>query len=201
LAHAVFECAFGRFAGHFQDAAVSVEKPTVITTAQSAVLDVAELEGRAAVRTTKREQSRLSLVVAIEHEIFAEKPASDRPIFELIREPDRMPVTPKHFTAWHAAPNLRQGLIFFDGQRHKYLSRDTQKEAICSRKISDSRSDCQSGSGRVNRLLKKAHLLRCAQSPRSSVSVNTPPLVDFSRASHVDLFEQPGIRVFQRPVK
>ena len=39
---------------------------------------------------------------------------------------------------------------------------------------------------------------RCAQSPRSNVSVNTPPLVDSSRASHLDLFEQPGIRVFQQ---
>ena len=38
-----------------------------------------------------------------------------------------------------------------------------------------------------DRLLKKAHLLRCAQSPRSNVSVNTPPLVDSSRASHLDL--------------
>src|SRR5437867_12953456 len=50
------------------------------------------------------------------------------------------------------------------------------------------------------RLLKKPHLLRCARSPRSNVSVNTPPLVDFSRASHLDLFEQPGIRVFQSVV-
>ena len=31
----------------------------------------------------------------------------------------------------------------------------------------------------LNRLLKKAHLLRCARSPRYNVSVNTPPLVDF----------------------
>jgi hypothetical protein len=44
--------------------------------------------------------------------------------------------------------------------------------------------------------LKKAHLLRCARSPRSNVSVNTPPLVDFSRASHLDPFEQPEIRFF-----
>src|SRR5207244_7818259 len=61
------------------------------------------------------------------------------------------------------------------------------------------------GTGRellkVNRLLKKAHLLRCARSPRSNVSINTPPLVDFSRASHLDLFEQPVIRVFQHPVE
>src|SRR5437870_10475288 len=54
---------------------------------------------------------------------------------------------------------------------------------------------------KLNRLLKKAHLLRCAQSPRSNVSVNTPPLVDFSRASHLDLLEQPGIIVFQQALK
>src|SRR4029434_7819904 len=30
-----------------------------------------------------------------------------------------------------------------------------------------------------NRLLKNAHLLRCARSSRYNVSVNTPPLVDF----------------------
>jgi hypothetical protein len=44
--------------------------------------------------------------------------------------------------------------------------------------------------------LKKAHLLRCARSPRSNVSVNTPPLIDISRASHLDLFDQPEIRFF-----
>jgi hypothetical protein len=52
-----------------------------------------------------------------------------------------------------------------------------------------------------DRLLKKAHLLRYARSPRSNVSVNTPPLVDFSRASHLDLFEQPGIRVLHSLLK
>jgi len=41
-------------------------------------------------------------------------------------------------------------------------------------------------------LLKKTHMLRC----RSIVSLqrtgSTPPLVDFSRASPLDLFEQPA---------
>ena len=40
--------------------------------------------------------------------------------------------------------------------------------------------------------MPKAHLVFT----QSDVSVNTLPLVDFSRASHLDLFEQPGIRVF-----
>ena len=53
----------------------------------------------------------------------------------------------------------------------------------------------------VSRPLKKAHLLRSARSPRSNVSANTPPLAGFSRASRLNLFEQPGIRVFQQPVK
>ena len=38
---------------------------------------------------------------------------------------------------------------------------------------------------------------RCARSPRSNVSVNTLPLIDFSRASHLDFFEQPEIRFFK----
>jgi hypothetical protein len=49
--------------------------------------------------------------------------------------------------------------------------------------------------------LKKAHLLRCAQSPRSNVLASTPPLVDFSRASQLNLFDQPVKRVFQHSVK
>src|SRR5437773_10919038 len=38
------------------------------------------------------------------------------------------------------------------------------------------------------RLLKKAHLLRCARSPRFNVSANTPPLVDFHATSSFDFF-------------
>jgi hypothetical protein len=34
----------------------------------------------------------------------------------------------------------------------------------------------------------------------TTYQLNTSSLVDFSRASHLDLFEQPGIRVFQQPV-
>jgi hypothetical protein len=48
---------------------------------------------------------------------------------------------------------------------------------------------------RFRRLLKKARLPialsiveGCARSPRFNVSANTPPLVDFSRASHLRPF-------------
>jgi len=39
-----------------------------------------------------------------------------------------------------------------------------------------------------SRLLKKTHMLRCAQSPRSNVPLRTPPFVDFSRASPLRSF-------------
>ncbi len=50
----------------------------------------------------------------------------------------------------------------------------------------------------TSRLLTKTHMLRCAQSPRCNVLVSTPRAcpersrrIDFSRASPLDLFEQP----------
>jgi hypothetical protein len=42
------------------------------------------------------------------------------------------------------------------------------------------------------RLLKKTHMLRCAQIASLQRTVSTPPLVDFSHASPLDLFEQPA---------
>jgi len=47
-----------------------------------------------------------------------------------------------------------------------------------------------------SRLLKKTHMLRCRSIASLQRTVSTPPLVDFSPASHLDLFEQPAIRVF-----
>jgi hypothetical protein len=40
-------------------------------------------------------------------------------------------------------------------------------------------------------MLKKTHMLRCAQSPRVNV-LEVRTLLDFSRASPLDLFEQPA---------
>jgi hypothetical protein len=45
---------------------------------------------------------------------------------------------------------------------------------------------------RLSRLLKKTHMLRCRSIASLRRTVSTPPLVDFSRASHLDLFEQPA---------
>src|SRR5688572_31100089 len=52
---------------------------------------------------------------------------------------------------------------------------------------------------RANRLLKKTHMLRCRSIASLQRTVSTPPLVDFSRASHLDLFEQPARGFFQHP--
>ena len=43
-----------------------------------------------------------------------------------------------------------------------------------------------------SRLLKKTHMLRCRSIASLQRTVSTPPLVDFSRAAHLDLFEQPA---------
>jgi hypothetical protein len=48
-------------------------------------------------------------------------------------------------------------------------------------------------------LLKKTHMLRCRSIVSLRRTVSTPPLVDFSRASRLDLFEQPATTVFQQP--
>ena len=47
-----------------------------------------------------------------------------------------------------------------------------------------------------SRLLKKTHMLRCAQSPRYNVLAKYASARRFSRASPLSLFEQPAIRVF-----
>jgi hypothetical protein len=53
----------------------------------------------------------------------------------------------------------------------------------------------------TNRLLKKTHLLRCRSIASLQRTVSTPPLVDFSRASHLDLFEQPARAFFGSPAR
>jgi hypothetical protein len=44
----------------------------------------------------------------------------------------------------------------------------------------------------TSRLLKKTHMLRCRSIASLQRTVRTPPLVDVSRASPLDLFEQPA---------
>src|SRR3989337_1239740 len=53
----------------------------------------------------------------------------------------------------------------------------------------------------ASRLLKKTHMLRCRSIASLQRTVSTPPLVDFSRASPLDLFEQPARGFFQHPAR
>ena len=68
--HAFFKRAVGRLAGHFQKPAVDIIKPAVIAAAQSAVLDMAKLERRSAMRTAESKQPnpplREGMTLAIE---------------------------------------------------------------------------------------------------------------------------------------
>jgi hypothetical protein len=60
-----------------------------------------------------------------------------------------------------------------------------------------------SGSTRASatsRLLKNTHMLRCRSIASLQRSVSMSPLVDFSRAPPLDLFEQPARGFFQHPV-
>jgi hypothetical protein len=50
-------------------------------------------------------------------------------------------------------------------------------------------------------VLKKTHMLRCRSIASLRRTVSTPPLVDFSRASSLDLFEQPARGFFQHPAR
>ena len=52
-----------------------------------------------------------------------------------------------------------------------------------------------------SRPLKKTHMLRCRSIASLQRTVSTPPLVDISRASHLDLFEQPAGGFFQHPTR
>jgi hypothetical protein len=53
----------------------------------------------------------------------------------------------------------------------------------------------------TSRLLKNTHMLRCRSIAALQRTVSTSPLVDFSRASHLDVFEQPARGFFQPPAR
>jgi hypothetical protein len=51
----------------------------------------------------------------------------------------------------------------------------------------------------ISRLVKKTHMLRCRSIASLQRTGSMPSLVDFSRASLLDLFEQPARGCFQHP--
>jgi hypothetical protein len=55
MPQAIFESAIRRFTGRFENTAIDIVKPAMVTATQPAVLQVAELEGRPAVHTAQAE--------------------------------------------------------------------------------------------------------------------------------------------------
>src|SRR5262245_28757294 len=118
LANAVLECAFGRLSRHLQNFSVHVVEPAVITAAQAAVFDVTEFERGAAMGTAQREQTQLPLVVAKDHQVFAEEAAAQRAPLEFPAKSDWMPIASHHFAARRTGPDSGKKFVFLYAKRH-----------------------------------------------------------------------------------
>ena len=107
----VLERAVGRLARRLQDLPVHVEHPAVIAAHDAAFLDDAELERCAAVRAIERKQANAAGLVLEQSKILAEHTGSDRHVFQICSEADRMPEPAEVLTARRAGPDLRQLLV------------------------------------------------------------------------------------------
>src|SRR5687768_7582438 len=83
---------------------------------------MAELQRRAAVHAVQSEQTRAALIVAKQHQVFAQQPPFDRAVLQLIGKTDRMPVASQHLAARRAVAHPGQHFVFFTTQRHDSLS-------------------------------------------------------------------------------
>ncbi len=108
LAHFVPELAAIRLAGLFEAAAFGVELPAVITAADAVLLDLAIIEGGAAVAAARVQQARTAMSVAEQDEIFAERANFSGSIGGVGRKPDRVPIAAQQFSHRCAAADLGQ---------------------------------------------------------------------------------------------
>src|SRR5262249_19691698 len=106
LMDAVFEIAL--FAGRLEHAAIGVVKPTVIATAQAALIDMSETKIGAAMRAARPEHRRRPGWEAIEHQVLAEKTHEGRLVAQMRRDPDRPPIAAQQFAHRGAAHRLGQ---------------------------------------------------------------------------------------------
>jgi hypothetical protein len=114
----VFEIAVRRFAGRLQNLSVDIVKPAMVATTQAAVFDMTEFKRRAAVGAAQSKQAEAAFIVAKDHEILAEQPATNGTAFELGAKADGMPVAAHHFAAWRSRADACDQFIFFDAERH-----------------------------------------------------------------------------------
>src|SRR4029077_1781698 len=94
-----------RLAGSFQNLAFDVVKPAVITAAQSAVFDMAELQGRTAMHAAQSQHSNPALIVAEHDHVFAEDSSPLRFVLNPPQNPDRLPIAPQLSARRRAPPH------------------------------------------------------------------------------------------------
>ena len=78
MAHPLVERAARRLARLLQAAGRSVEQPAVVQAAQAAVLQPPVAQVGAAVGAVQPQQARLALLVAEQHQVFAQQPHRQR---------------------------------------------------------------------------------------------------------------------------
>ena len=108
LAHLVPELAAVGFAGLLQAAALGVELPAVIATADAVLLNLAVIERRAAVTATGVEQASAAEAVAEQDQILGKGADFPGHVDGVGGESDRVPIAPQQFPHRRAAADLGQ---------------------------------------------------------------------------------------------
>ena len=108
MPHFSREATLTRLRRHFQALPLHVEQPTVIRTAEPAVLDVAVFQRRAAMRTMEAEQTERAILIAKQNQLFAEHFDRLRNIAQPARRADDKPMAAKPCAGWSAGADVRQ---------------------------------------------------------------------------------------------
>src|SRR5439155_16076069 len=115
LAEPVLERARYRLSRRFQDPAVHVVQPAVITAANAALADEPVLERGAPVGAVELEQPHALAPVAEYHQVLAHDAEAERHVPEIAREGDGLPEAPEVLAAGRARAHAHQLLV---GRRH-----------------------------------------------------------------------------------
>ncbi|MGY4461012.1 hypothetical protein ACVWYI_004972 [Bradyrhizobium sp. LB13.1] len=103
LAHIVLVLAAVRLAGLLQAVTFGVELPAVIAAADAVLLDLAVVERGAAMAAARVQQADAAVLVAEQHQIFAEGTHLLRRVGGITDKSDRMPVAAEQFAHRRAA--------------------------------------------------------------------------------------------------
>ena len=106
MLHLFWKFASLRLSGHFETLAVNIEQPTMVCTPKSPVFNIAIFQRRSAVRTMLAEQSKLSRLIAKQHQLFAENFHRLRNVVEITRDADDEPIAAKPFAGRRAKTNV-----------------------------------------------------------------------------------------------